>query len=153
MKENENIVAYLLRVDEIVNTIRGLGETIEEFVIVQKILKTLPYRFDSKVLPIEKMRDLDKMTKDEFHGILATFKMDIEERPSKWEAAFKVSRRTKNKDSSESSSEEEEAYLAEDSRKDPPNAKVNILSCFNCGNIDHFAAKCPQVENESNEEE
>jgi hypothetical protein len=36
MKEDENIVAYLLRVYEIINTIIGLGEEIKESVIVQR---------------------------------------------------------------------------------------------------------------------
>ena len=53
MKEEENIVAYFLRVDEIVNIIRALGERIEETVIVQKILRSLPMRFDSKISAIE----------------------------------------------------------------------------------------------------
>jgi hypothetical protein len=30
MKEEENIVAYFLRVDEIVNIIKGLGEKVDE---------------------------------------------------------------------------------------------------------------------------
>jgi uncharacterized lipoprotein YehR (DUF1307 family) len=30
MKDKENVAAYLLHVDEIVNTIRGLGEKVEE---------------------------------------------------------------------------------------------------------------------------
>jgi hypothetical protein len=34
MKENEDIAAYFLQVDEIVNAIIGLGEEIEESVIV-----------------------------------------------------------------------------------------------------------------------
>ena len=38
MKEEENIAAYFLQVDEIVNIIKGLGEKVEEPVIVQKIL-------------------------------------------------------------------------------------------------------------------
>ena len=38
MKEYENIVAYFLRFDETMNAIIGLGEEIEEFVIVQNIL-------------------------------------------------------------------------------------------------------------------
>lgn len=29
MKEDENVAAYFLRVDEVVNTIRGLGEEIQ----------------------------------------------------------------------------------------------------------------------------
>lgn len=52
MKEEENIDS-LLRVDEIVNKIRGLGEKFEEAVIVQKVLRSLPLRFNSKVLVIE----------------------------------------------------------------------------------------------------
>ena len=53
MKEEENIVAYFLRVDETMNIIKGIGEKIEESVIVQKILRSLPMRFDSKILATE----------------------------------------------------------------------------------------------------
>jgi hypothetical protein len=36
MKEDENIAAYFLRVDEMVNAILGLGEEIKESIIVQR---------------------------------------------------------------------------------------------------------------------
>jgi hypothetical protein len=49
MKEDEDIAAYFLRVDETVNAIIGLGEEIEEFVIVQKVLRSLPMRFNPKI--------------------------------------------------------------------------------------------------------
>jgi hypothetical protein len=39
MKDKENVAVYLLHVDEIFNTIRGLGETIEEMMIVHKVLR------------------------------------------------------------------------------------------------------------------
>ena len=45
MKEEENTTAYFLRVDEIVNIIRGLGERIQESVIFQKILRSLPIKW------------------------------------------------------------------------------------------------------------
>jgi hypothetical protein len=35
MKEEKNIVAYFLRVDETMNAIRGLGEEVDESIIVQ----------------------------------------------------------------------------------------------------------------------
>jgi hypothetical protein len=41
MKEDENIAVYILRVDEVVNAIIGLGEEIKESVIFQKILRSL----------------------------------------------------------------------------------------------------------------
>jgi hypothetical protein len=78
MKDEENVAAYFLRVDEIVNTIRGLGEKVEEPMIVQKVLRSLPLRFDSKVSVIEEMKDLEKLTMDELHGILIAYEMRIE---------------------------------------------------------------------------
>jgi hypothetical protein len=61
-------------VDEIVNTIRGLGEKVEELMIVQKVLRSLPLIFDAKVSSIEEMKDLDSLTMDELHGILMHMK-------------------------------------------------------------------------------
>lgn len=64
MKEEENIAAYLLRVDEVVNTIRGLGEEVKESMIVKKLLRSLPSKFDSKVFAIEEAKDLNSLTMD-----------------------------------------------------------------------------------------
>ena len=41
MKEDEDIATYFLWVDEILNTMRGLGEKVESLALVQKILKSL----------------------------------------------------------------------------------------------------------------
>jgi hypothetical protein len=53
MKEDENIVAQFLRVDETVNEIIGLGEEIKEFLTVQKVLRYLPMIFYPKILALE----------------------------------------------------------------------------------------------------
>ena len=74
MKEDENIATYLLRVDEIVNTIRGLGQKIDSSVIVQKILKSLPMRFHSKISSLEEREDLYTLSVDELNGILIEHK-------------------------------------------------------------------------------
>jgi len=57
MKDEENVVVYLLHFDENVNTIRGLDENFEQSMIVQKVLRSLPLRFDTKVFAIEEMKD------------------------------------------------------------------------------------------------
>ena len=46
MKEEENIAEYLLRVDQIVNSIRGIGGEIKEKYVVEKVLRTLPMKYD-----------------------------------------------------------------------------------------------------------
>jgi hypothetical protein len=53
MSEYENITGFFLRVDEIVNTMKGLGENIEEAIIVHMVLRSLPSRLDAKVFAIE----------------------------------------------------------------------------------------------------
>ena len=96
MKEEENIVAYFLRVDETMNIIRGLGERIEESVIVQKILRSLSMRFYSKILAIEEISDLDTMIVYELHGTLIAYEMRTkQEDPSGKEASFKASNQKK----------------------------------------------------------
>ena len=77
MREDEDISTYLLPVYEIFNTIKGLGETIDEKFIVQKVLMTLPSRFDPKISSIEEMKDLDSLKMDKLHGILTAYEMII----------------------------------------------------------------------------
>ena len=96
MKEEEYIERYFLQVDEIVNTMRGLGEHVENIEIFQKILRSLLMRFDSKVSALEESKELDKLSMDELHGILKAYEMIIEqEKPSTKEATFKASKKTK----------------------------------------------------------
>jgi hypothetical protein len=82
MEESENIAAHLLIMDEVVNTITGLGEEVNESIIVQKVLRSLPLRYDAKVSAIEESRDLTKMTMDELHGTLTTYEMRTEQEDS-----------------------------------------------------------------------
>ena len=53
MKEEENVGEYLLRVDEVVNAIRGLGGKLKENEGVRKILRKLPMRYDPNVSTLE----------------------------------------------------------------------------------------------------
>jgi hypothetical protein len=41
MEESEDIATYFLCIDEIVNTMRGLGEKVKNVNIVQKVLRSL----------------------------------------------------------------------------------------------------------------
>jgi hypothetical protein len=64
MKYKENVASDLLLMDENVNTIKGLDEIVEELMIVQKVLRPLPLRFDAKVFIIEETKDLEKVKMD-----------------------------------------------------------------------------------------
>jgi len=84
MKEDEDIAAYFLRFDEIVNVMKGLGEEIKDLVIVQKLLRSIPMRFDPNILSLEERADLATLSMDELHGILRNYEMRMnQENPSK----------------------------------------------------------------------
>jgi hypothetical protein len=94
MKEDEDIIAYFLRVDEIMNAIIGLGEEIEESVIVQKVLRSLSMRFNPKISVLEERSDINSISMDELHGIFTTYDMRTEqENPDVKEVTFKASKR------------------------------------------------------------
>ena len=63
--------------DEIMNVVRGLGENFLEEMIVQKVLRSLSLRYDSKISSLKKKTDFEKFTMDELHGILTSYEMII----------------------------------------------------------------------------
>jgi hypothetical protein len=159
MKEDEDITAYFLRVNETVNAIIGLGEEIEESVIVQKVLKSLPMRFNPKISTLEERSDLNSISMDELHGIFTTYEMRTEqENPYVKEVSFKASKRSKQK------KKEQEEYSSSNDVLEDDEEVANFvkrlnkgtngryrgnlpLICFNCDGIGHFANKCPHKKN------
>ena len=109
MKEEEGIAGYLQRVDEVVNTMRELGEVIEESKVVEKVLKPLATRFDSKVSAIEEIKDLETLNTDALHGILIAYEMRTEpDNLVKGEATFKISKKKIHKTNPDHSLDDEE---------------------------------------------
>ena len=96
MKEEEDIAENILRIDEIVNAIRGLGGVIKEIEFIEKVLRTIPMKYDSKVSTVEEHDDLDDITIDELHGIFTAYEMRTgQNEPSRKEETFKVSKEPK----------------------------------------------------------
>ncbi|KAJ4710130.1 Retrovirus-related Pol polyprotein from transposon TNT 1-94 [Melia azedarach] len=62
MKEAETIKVYSSKVMELVNQMRLLGEVIEQHKIVEKMIISLPEKFEAKVSAIEESHDLKKLT-------------------------------------------------------------------------------------------
>jgi hypothetical protein len=85
------------------NTIRGLGEAIDESMIVQKVLRSLPIIFDPKISSWEEIIDLDRLSMDERHGIFTAYEMRIEkDNPVMKEETFKKSKKTKKQNKAKS---------------------------------------------------
>jgi hypothetical protein len=135
MNEKEDIATYFIRVDEVVNAIRGLGEEINESLVVQKVFISLLLKYDAKVSAIEETRDLTKMTMDELHGSLIAYEMrtGTESDQPKNEADFKSIKKTKDKDND---LDEEITNFVRRFQKGSGRYKGKYpLKCFNCGRI------------------
>ena len=49
MEDDEDVAYFFRYIDEIINTMRGLGQKMEEKDVILKILRSLPMKFDAKV--------------------------------------------------------------------------------------------------------
>jgi hypothetical protein len=141
MGEKEYIATYFLRVDKVVNVIRGLGEEINESLVVQKVLISLLLKYDAKVSTVEETRDLTKMTMDELHGSLIAYKMRTgteSDHPNN-EEAFKSINKTKDKDND--LDEKIENFVRRLQKGTGRYKGKSPLKCFNYGRIGHIAKK------------
>ena len=90
MQEEENIGGYFQRVEEVVNTMRGLEETMDE-TFVQKILRSLTVIFNLKVSAIEEREALDDLKLSQLRVDSIAYEIRIVD-PTPKETAFKVTK-------------------------------------------------------------
>jgi hypothetical protein len=138
-----------------VNAIIGLDEKIEESVIIQKVIRSLPMRFNPKISSLEEISDLNSIYMDELHGIFTAYEMRTEQKnPDVKEVAFKASKRSKQK------KKEQEEYSSNNDVSEDDEEVANFIKrlnkgtnsryrgklpliCFNSDGIGHFSNKCP----------
>jgi hypothetical protein len=70
MQEDETISKYSDRISLIINNIKLLGEDFPDSRIVEKVLVTLPKRFESKISSLEESKDLSKISLGELMSAL-----------------------------------------------------------------------------------
>ena len=141
MNKGENIVEYILRVDEIVNAIRVIWGVIKEKEFIDKVQKPFPWSMNQKCLAtLEEWDDLDLVIVDELHGIFTAYEMRTrQDGPWKKEGAFKALSKNKSENL-----DNEKSILIKKLERGAGKYKGNLpLKCFNCGRIGHFVSKCP----------
>ena len=70
MKVSDNIDSFFTHVFSLVTQIRSHGVTLKGRRIVEKVLRSLPSRFDVIVVAIEETKDLSQFSVDELHASL-----------------------------------------------------------------------------------
>ncbi|XP_059075217.1 uncharacterized protein LOC131875188 [Cryptomeria japonica] len=74
MKESESVGQFMNQVLNVVNQIRSNGEELKDKKVIEKLLKSLPSKFDFIVVAIEESKDLSQLSVDELMGSLLTHK-------------------------------------------------------------------------------
>jgi hypothetical protein len=101
MLEDESIQDYHLNILDIANSFESLGEKVSDEKLVRKILRSLPRRFDMKVIAIEEAQDVSSMRIDELIGSLQNFEIMINHKEGKKEKNIAFSSNCDTNDSQE----------------------------------------------------
>eukprot|EP00253_Pinus_taeda_P011867 PITA_11867 len=140
MHNDESVANYFLRIDDIVNCMKNLGEEIKKAVVVEKVLRSLSSKFESKVSAIEEKQNLQNLTMSQLHGILSAYEMRKGGPSDRREAAFKAS----SKGDYYESEEEEESNFVKNLQRGAGRFRGKLpFKFFACGRVGHYAAKCP----------
>ena len=73
MKGSETIKDYYSKLREVINQLRAYGEEISDKSVVEKILITLPAKYDPIVTTMEETKDLSTLTITELVGSLEAY--------------------------------------------------------------------------------
>ena len=95
MHSNESIASFFLRLDDIVNHMRNMGEKITDSTLVEKFLRSLMEKFESKFSAFEEKQDLQNLTVVQLHGILTACEMRRGGPSKVKEAIFRASTKQK----------------------------------------------------------
>ena len=77
MHDDESLSDFYTKLCDIANESFALSEKIYETTLGRKIMRSLPDRFNSKVIAIEEVKDLDSMKVKDSMGSLRTFEMTL----------------------------------------------------------------------------
>ncbi|KAG8480141.1 hypothetical protein CXB51_024917 [Gossypium anomalum] len=139
MRESDTIKQYSDRIMAIVNNIRLLGDDFSESRVVEKVITTLPKKFESKISSLEDSRDLSAISLSELVNSLYALEQRRANRQEEHpEGAFQA----KAKEGSSSSQKGEKPWVdrREKFRRDA--GKNRFPPCIHCKKTLHLEKNC-----------
>ncbi|XP_025828683.1 uncharacterized protein LOC112903668 [Panicum hallii] len=159
MSESGKFSEFALKVSDVVNEIRTLGTKVEESTVVEKLLRSVPEKFQPIVTTIEQWGDVETMSVAEVIGRLRAFEesgkgwchhkeeeekgklLMVRDEPrltrAEWEAIVAEEKRSgHNSGSGGNKSGEKKYHCRFDKSK---------IDCRRCGEYGHFTDECDGV--------
>ena len=88
MKDTESMESFYTQVIDMINQLKSHGEAIEDKRVVEKVLRSLPPKFESLALTLEENKDLSQFTIDELQASLINHEHRISRSNTSLEGAF-----------------------------------------------------------------
>ena len=138
MWEEKSISDFAAKFTRLVAHMRSLGEKIFEDIIVSKLLRATPVKYDPITSSMEQFGDLDTMTLDKAISSLKIHDDKLQDREEeREERAFLASVKGKSKERRRGRHKKEDTREGECEKKDHDKVK-----CFNYHRYGHYAATC-----------
>ncbi|XP_047148339.1 uncharacterized protein LOC124820640 [Vigna umbellata] len=140
MDEGEKVSEYFNKVLTTSNQMKRCSETIIDLMVIEKIMRSLPQKFDHIVVAIEESRDLERLKIEELQSALEAHEMRMSERNYVQidEQALKVHHiKNDEKKNLKKWKEKKNKFEKGWKKKDKRN-----IECFNCHKLGHFAYEC-----------
>ncbi|XP_027165972.1 uncharacterized protein LOC113765933 [Coffea eugenioides] len=136
MKESETIKDYSDKLLGIVNKVRLLGKNFSDERIVQKILVTLPEKYESKISSLEESKDLSSISLAELvNALQALEKRRMIRKEETVEGAFKAK-------SENSRGGKDKKIMENDSKFSKANKNDASSPCPYCKKLNHMPKRC-----------
>ncbi|KAL4021013.1 hypothetical protein IC575_019802 [Cucumis melo] len=177
MKETETIEEFFNRILVIVNSLRSNGEEVGDQRVVEKILRSMPRKFEHIVVAIEESKDLSTLSINSLIGSLQSHELRLKQFDDNPEEAFQMQtsfrggsrgrrgghgrrgggRNYDNRSGANSENSQESSSLSRGRgsgrgrgfgrNQGGGRGNFSQIQCFNCGKYGHFQANCWALKN------
>lgn len=145
MKESESVSDYFARTIAIANRMSVQGETLQQVAVVEKILRSMPAKFNYVVCSIEESNDVTSLSIDELQSSLIVHEQRMKgQQESTDEQALKASSnggrgfaRGRGRNSSSRG-------------RGRGRQNKDFVECFKCHKLGHYQNDCPDWEGNAN---
>ncbi|XP_047173543.1 uncharacterized protein LOC124841336 [Vigna umbellata] len=164
MEDSDKVSDYFTKILSITNQMKRCGESINDFMIVERIMRSLPQRLDYIVVAIEESKDTEKMKIEELQSSLEVHEMRLVDRNpikndeqalkalhvrSEEKKKFKKwkGKPARGKWKNEYSVNEQDGKVEcsegkSGSEKNIKKKDIRNVECFSCHKMEHYSFEC-----------